>query len=202
MTQLSTKELIIVGVLAGLILAAIGVYWLEQKGDVDQLIIAASEVSSQTYIDVDLPSVIVPKVTVHIVGAIKAPGVYHMDEGARLYEAVEKAGGFADEAAKEVINLAQNLVDGERYYLPYQGEDPEINQDPLSIIYNTFGLLNLNLADQAALESLPGIGSVRAKAILDYRERQGGFQNIEDLKKVAGIGDSVFNQIRDLVFCK
>ena len=202
MPQLSNKELIVVGVLAGMLLAAIGVYWLEQKVNNDQMIIVASEVAYQAYMEVDLSPAIIPKVTVHIVGAIRAPGVYHMNEGARLYEAVEKAGGFVDEAAMEVVNLAQNLVDGEKYYLPYLGEDLAVNHNPLNAIYNVSGLLNLNLADQATLENLPGIGSVRAKAIIDYRERQGGFQSVEDLKKVSGIGNSVFNQIRDLVFCK
>lgn len=142
---------------------------------------------------------------VHVCGAVNAPGVYELKTDARIYEALEAAGGMTEDAAADWINQAEALSDGERIYVPTQEEAEESAQsvsgrwaDPNGNAGGSVSdKININTAAKEELMTLSGIGASKAESILKYRQEHGNFQNIEDLKKIEGIKDGVFNMIKD-----
>lgn len=144
------------------------------------------------------------KIIVHIEGEVVNPGVYRLDRDARVFDAVDIAGGLSKNADRKRINLAKKIVDEEYIYIAHKDEgDLEIDyRDNLftstSAIENT-NLININRANIIELKELPGIGDVLANRIIEYREEKGGFKSIEDLKNVSGIGDKKFEDIKDKV---
>lgn len=142
---------------------------------------------------------------VHVCGAVNAPGVYELKTDARIYEALEAAGGMTEDAAADWINQAEALSDGERIYVPMQEEAEESAQsvsgrwaDPNGNAGGSVSdKININTAAKEELMTLSGIGASKAESILKYRQEHGNFQNIEDLKKIEGIKDGVFNKIKD-----
>jgi len=143
------------------------------------------------------PEEIVKQVCVHVCGCVVSPGVYYLDDGARIHEAVEKAGGLTQNAASSVVNLAQIVEDGEQIYIP--SEDDVVS----GVVHTSYsaddGLVNINTATLDELKTLPGIGDIKAEAIISYRDETGGFASIEDVKNVAGIKDSSYDKIKDLI---
>lgn len=148
---------------------------------------------------------------VHVTGAVREPGVYSLAEGSRVNDAVEKAVPLQD-ADTNSLNLARRIVDGERIYVPREGEVPEAasgiiapelagtgNQAAPQGSGVAGGKININMASAGELESLPGIGPTLAQRIVDYRNTHGPFRSPEDLMNVSGIGTGRFDQIRDLV---
>nr|PZM96420.1 MAG: competence protein ComEA [Actinomycetota bacterium] len=142
----------------------------------------------------DAPSLGGPgdRVTVHVVGAVASPGLYELDPGARIADAVKAAGGAQDDADLAAVNLAREVVDGEQVVVPRVGEAPAAGAAGS-------GRVGLNGANAAELESLPGIGPVLAERIVQDRERNGPFRSVEDLTRVPGVGPAVLERIRDLV---
>ncbi len=134
------------------------------------------------------------QICVHVCGQVCQPGVVMLPEGSRAWEAVESAGGLRDDAQEEAVNLAAVLRDGERLYIPSEGETL-----PESTDGSNRGLVNLNTADAAGLQTLPGIGESRAADILSYRERNGGFQSPEEIMRVPGIKESTYEKIKDKI---
>lgn len=142
---------------------------------------------------------------VHVVGAVRASGVVELPPGARVRDAVAAAGGAADDADLERLNLAAPVTDGQRIAVPSLGDpapaagagDPSVSGT--SSDGAPAGPLNLNTATATDLETLPGIGPTLADAIVRAREKVGGFKSIDDLKQVRGIGEARFADIRDLV---
>lgn len=132
------------------------------------------------------------RVTVHVAGAVKRPGVYRLDAGSRVHEAIDAAGGPTAEADTDRVNLAAPLVDGAQVRLPEFGEIAADWSD-------TEGPVNINSADAATLEGLPGIGPSLARAIIDERERSGPFGGVDDLDRVSGLGPVRIDALRDLV---
>ena len=132
------------------------------------------------------------QISVHLVGAVNKPGVYHLPEGSRVYELLEMAGGFAENADRESLNQARPLFDGEQVYVIQQGSEKPV-QD------NSAGLININRATAKELTALPGIGEVRAAQIIEYRESHGFFKATEDLMDVSGIGQATFDAIAELI---
>ncbi len=131
---------------------------------------------------------------VHVLGAVERPGLYELADGARAVDAVAAAGGFTDVADQAGINLARFVTDGEQLRVPAVGETP-----PSAPGTTVGGLVNLNTADSATLETLPRVGPALAGRIIDWREANGGFGSIDDLKSVSGIGDKTFDGLKDLV---
>ena len=130
--------------------------------------------------------------TVFVCGAVKAPGVYELPAGSRVYEAIALAGGTTDEAAQTAVNQAELLCDGQMIEIPTREEQmakaaaEEARAD---------GLVNINSADLEELKTLPGIGDSKARSIIAYREENGAFENPEDIKNVDGIGEGVFAKL-------
>ena len=148
------------------------------------------------------------QVTVYISGAIKNEGVVTMSSEDRLSDAIKVMGGVTEGADMNMINLAEKLVDGKHYIVPKIGEkvpvDINANSTTNSIQQsdnkgetNTGSLVNINTATIEQLDTLPGVGEATANKILNYREENGGFKNIEDLKNVKGIGEKKFEDIKD-----
>jgi len=131
---------------------------------------------------------------VHIIGAVKKPGVYFLEEGSRLDEAVLLALPEED-ADLSKINLALLVEDESQIYVPKLGENTEKSTQLIHTEKKTNGLVNINKATKAELDSLPGIGPVLAERIIIYRENNGKFNEIEDVTKVSGIGKSLFGKI-------
>lgn len=136
------------------------------------------------------------QLTVHVAGAVNYPGVVRLQEGERVIDAIEEAGGPLPEADLDGLNLAQPIQDGQRIIVPRQGEAPAESKGG----GDTRGpKVNINLAGQRELEELPGIGPTLAQRIIAYREKKGGFKNIEELKQVGGIGEKKFEELRDYI---
>lgn len=138
-------------------------------------------------------------ICIHICGSVKAPGVYYLKEGARLHEAVDRAGGLTEDAAPEYVNLAGIITDGEQIYIPDKKETEDGSFRLQASGTTESGLVNLNTASEEDLMTLPGIGQTKAKAIIAYRESSGGFSNIEELMNVSGIAESSYEKIKDYI---
>ncbi len=128
---------------------------------------------------------------IHIVGAVSHPGVYGVETGSRLYEVVASAGGFTKKADQTSVNLARQVTDGEQIRVSTRGADSQNSA--------AGALLSLNGSSAATLETLPGVGPKLAARIVDYRKSNSGFKTVADLRKVGGIGDKLFAQLKDLV---
>lgn len=129
---------------------------------------------------------------VYVCGAVNSEGVYELPVGSRVYEAIEKAGGFREDAAKAEINQAEVLEDATRLYVPTISEAADMQSE-------SDGKVNINKASKEELMTLPGVGSSRADSIIQYREEQGAFQSIEDIMQISGIKEGLFEKIKDLI---
>ncbi len=137
---------------------------------------------------------------VHITGAVPRPGVYALPQGARVQDGISAAGGFLAEAEKTNINLAQALEDGEKIDIPFiEGASPVLVTPLPEVETITTELVNINTASIAELDTLPGIGPTTAQKIIDYREQNGPFVNIEDIVNVSGIGPASYERLKDLI---
>ncbi|WP_202080714.1 ComEA family DNA-binding protein [Caldalkalibacillus salinus] len=166
-------------------------------------------------------------VYVDVKGAIHNPGVYEMTEDERIIDAIDTAGGILEDGTTEIINLAQPLTDGMVIYVPFQEEleqeedqsqrthvshsphAPSNGDSGNSVHFPTSstsffpteepqsGKININTASTDELVQLTGVGPSRAEAIVDYREKNGGFAQKEDLKNVSGIGEKTFEKLED-----
>lgn len=135
-------------------------------------------------------------VTVHVAGAVVRPGVHRLPAGSRVVDAVEASGGLAPDADPDRINLAAELADGAQVYVPRVGEDPPTG---VGVDADDAGPIDLNTADAALLQTLPGVGPATAAAIIEHRERHGPFASVDDLLDVRGIGEAKLAALRDLV---
>lgn len=147
------------------------------------------------------------KIIIHITGQVVNEGIVELEEGARIIEAVEKAGGTTEEANLSKINLAYILEDGMKIYIPSKNDEED------EYIVNSAGInepqnkkeslkVNINTATSDELQRLPGIGESMASKIITYRKENGKFQKIEDLKNVSGIGDIKYNNIKKYIYVK
>lgn len=132
---------------------------------------------------------------VHVLGAVEKPGLYVLDLDARLVDALAAAGGTTEQADLAAVNLARVLSDGEQVVVPVIGAVSEPGVPDAAAPSDD--LIDLNTADQAALETLPRIGPALAERIISWREENGRFQSVEDLLAVPGIGEKLLEGIRD-----
>jgi competence protein ComEA len=139
------------------------------------------------------------KIVVHVVGAVRRPGLYRLAHSARIADAVRRAGGTTKRANLEAINLAAPLEDGLQVVVPRivpaSGAAGPAGEDPTA----TSGPVHLNTATLEQLDALPGVGPVTAQKILDWRQEHGAFTSVDDLDAIPGIGPARLDQLRDLV---
>lgn len=150
---------------------------------------------------------------VYICGQVKNPGVYSLESGKRVDDAINLAGGFTSEAAMESLNLARQIVDGEQIYVMSKGEaatsqttafwmanSSTVEGEDDSISSGAEGIkVNINTASREELMTLTGIGQAKADSIIAYRQENGPFQNIEEIKQIEGIKDGIFLKIKDQI---
>jgi competence protein ComEA len=142
------------------------------------------------------------RLRVHVSGAVSEPDVYELPEGSIVRDAIEAAGGAAEDADVDRINLALEVADQQQIYVPCVGEASPPAQPSTGGVAGGAGgagLININTASLQELDTLPGIGPVTAQRIADYREAHGPFERIEDIQNVSGIGPSRFEAIREQI---
>jgi competence protein ComEA len=181
--------------------------WLEQYRTVFLIgigiVIAAGVVTFAVRWQTPEPITIIPPpptgtpgpIRVYITGAVVNPDVYTFPATAILKDGLSAAGGTVQDADLSQTNLAKLLHDGEQIYIPHVGE-LGLAQGGAGI---PVGLININIATQAQLESLPGIGPSLAQKIIDYRDKHGPFPNIEALQNVSGIGPAKFDGLKEFI---
>lgn len=157
----------------------------------------------------DTPTQPETSIAVDIKGAVKKPGVYEVQTSDRVYDAIMAAGGYKDNADRNVINHAAHVKDEMVIYVPKKGEKLDnvpfassttTNEGATSSTQRTAeNTVNINTADEAGLQTINGIGPAKAKAIIQYRLENGPFQTVDDLKNVSGIGDKTLEQLRPFI---
>lgn len=135
---------------------------------------------------------------VDVAGAVRRPGVYRMQPGARVHEAIEAAGGPTTRADLSTLNRAAVLVDGQQVLVARAGDPGAAGEDEAAAA-EPVGTVSINVADVAALDTLPGIGPVTAERIVAERETGGPYRDVDDLDRVPGIGPATIESLRDAV---
>jgi len=187
---MNSKEKLIVIILGAVLIATLGVWWYQQDKPFNQ---------EETH-----------QIIVQIEGAVLSPGVYRVAEGTRLFELIELAGGTQQGAYLQNLNLAAPLYDGQKITINFRSQMEEKNPKtpflasttniPAASLKNLDGeLVNVNLATTTELEALPGIGSVIAQRIIEYRKQHGPFHSLNELAQVKGIGPKKLEKLKDLV---
>jgi competence protein ComEA len=143
-----------------------------------------------------------PRLVVDVVGAVRRPGLYRLRDGARVADAVDRAGGSTAKADLEGINLAAPIVDGQQVVVPRKvaaGARPTAGEGLSGAGASPTGPVSLSTATLEELDALPGVGPVTAQKILDYRTEHGAFRSVDELDAVSGIGPARLDSLRDLV---
>ena len=207
MFNLSNQEKITIILLLIVIIVGAGMVLYKNINNEDNFIINnASNISENNpAIQIEIPPVII-----HIAGAVNSPGVYQLKSTDRIVDAVKIAGGAAEEANLDSINLAALLKDGQKIIVPYKTYSEtgkEINTNTYnnaesmysSSSDSTSAKININTADANMLQTLSGIGPVLSERIIEYRNQNGFFGVIDDIVDVSGIGEKKFEGIRELI---
>jgi len=209
MFSLSNQEKIVIIVLLILIIVGVGIVLNKNVNREENFTInRASDISE------NIPAIEkeVPPLIIHITGAVKNPGVYQLKSTDRIVDAVKIARGETEEANLDLINLAALLKDGQKIIVPYKiynenGEEINKNIDNnAEVMYSSSsssdsmsGKININTANAIMLQALPGIGPVLSERIIEYRNQNGLFGVIDDIKDVSGIAEKKFEGIKDLI---
>jgi competence protein ComEA len=195
LATLSRAELIALVAVVGVTVAGAGFWYLrslpapvEVRSGPSEALVAAPTASAS-------PATVI---LVDVAGWVRRPGVYEFAEGARVIDAIDAAGGARPGAVLSSLNLAAPLVDGTQVLVPKESESAPTTETGTGTSGAT-GLVNVNSATNAELETLPGIGEVIAQAIVDHRTENGPFTSVEQLVDVSGIGDATLESIRELV---
>ncbi len=163
------------------------------------------------------------KIIIHVTGAVKNEGIVQIEEGGRIADAVDAANVFSEDADISQINLAYQLEDGQKIYIPSindekidgaekvlqkeyvtdeAGDDVILEDEISNVKIKKNEKININTADQSELIEIPGVGEATAQKIIEYRETNGKFKNIEDIKNVNGIGNSKFENMKEKICVK
>lgn len=150
-------------------------------------------ISESESMDSDISKEVSDTIFVYVCGAVKRPGVYELDNGSRVYEAINAAGGTLSIAKENSINQAELLTDGQKVYV---SDNTEINNETDN---EKGGQININTAGVTELMNITGIGQTKAESIVSYRESNGRFLKPEDITKVTGIGEATYIKIKDQI---
>lgn len=185
-----------------LVIAAVLFFWLNSGSDE----IKIDEGNSSAIEEDGVPQQEVNSTQSHLYvdigGEVMKPGVYEVSDGTRLFEVIDKAGGLTEDADIDGINRAETVQDGQKIMIGRHGENPDENRDSYSannVTDSGEGKVNINTADAAALQTIPGIGPSKADRIIEYRESEGKFNEIDDIKNISGIGNKTFESIKEYI---
>lgn len=189
--NLSKRELVLTGLVVVLLAVNAGlILSIDSAGKGD---VSVKELDSY-FVEEDH---VKARIAVHVTGEVKERGLIYINEGSRALDAIRAAGGALDTADLDRINLAKVMQDGEKLHVPAVGEVLDNNA---YLGYNEVNAkININTATVAQLDTLQGIGPVLAQRIVDFREKEGRFERIEDIMKVSGIGPKVYENIKDSI---
>jgi competence protein ComEA len=135
---------------------------------------------------------------IYVCGCVNTPGVFKCQEGSRVYELIEQAGGFSADADETGLNLVDVVKDGQKLYVPSK-EEKTVAAGGGTTTEQKKPLLNINKATKEQLMTLPGIGESKANDIISYRTTNGAFKSTEDIMNVAGIKDAAYTKIKDYI---
>lgn len=212
--NLTKKQKIVVIAIAGIVVIGI-MYFIYNKNQVKEDINIENEIlvnnviTNENNTNDDI-------VIIHITGSVKNPGIVKLKEGSRIEDAIESAGGLTENADITKVNLAYVVEDGTKIKIPSASEEDIGDEDIIdsksgdNIIIkentvssnNSTQTININKATEKEFETLPGIGPSLASKIIEYRNQNGKFESIEDIKNVNGIGDNKYEKIKDLITVK
>jgi competence protein ComEA len=178
--------------LGGACFIIVGLIYVTSRGTEAEII--RTEASYHSAEDSDATSA---SIFIHIVGAVNSPGIIELPVGSRVFDAIEQAGGATSDADLNRVNLAARLQDATQIFIPFEGE--EIPEAFAASEGSSGGLVNINTASLAELQTLPSIGPVLAQSIIDFRETRGGFSSADELIHVSGIGERTLERLRPLV---
>ncbi|MGF6375520.1 competence protein ComEA [Clostridiales Family XIII bacterium PM5-7] len=191
MKKLETKNVIkIAAVIVCIIVAFV---FFGEKGEKQEIVIDEQQSSEVSEME-DEPEL---KLFVDISGQVKNPGVYQVEEGTRLFQLIELAGGLNATADINGLNQAEIITDGQKIIIPKEGEVatlPSITDTGAGQ-----GLVNINQADSIALQEIPGVGPSTAEKIINYRNEHGRFKSIEEIKNVNGIGEKTYEKMKSKI---
>lgn len=195
MQNISTKMKIVIVAISIIIVATIGIYIFKQTQE--------NEINYyETEENLETKEKNINQITIHITGEVNNPGIVILDEGARIVDALEAAGGETQNADINKLNLAYVLDDGEKLYIPGKNEEEKEYITRGNGNQTETAKVNINTAQIEELSTLPGIGEATANKIIEYRKENGKFEKIEDIKNVSGIGDSKFQNIKEMLKVK
>ena len=231
MYEFNKKQKIVIGIIGAIIIMAF-LYYIYAKEDdsiisteenITENVVEKSEKSEKTTNEET------NKIVVHVSGAVNQEGIIELQENSRISDAINIAGGLKENADTKHINLAFKLEDGMKIYIPTIEETKEQNtqiqnqnriDETSKYVTSSSGVvqeeqtngqqseqkknekININTATQTELETLPGIGPATSLKIINYREENGKFETIEEIKEVSGIGDAKYENIKDLICVK
>ena len=203
----ASMQRLVLGVSAVIFISLIGaVVFVRSSASSTQSVLGSSPADNSQVEGASTTTTTGPSVVVDIGGAVRSPGVYRLAPGSRVVDALERAGGPAEDIDTSRLNLAAPLVDGERVWLPRKGESlegvaigPALQGAGSQRGLQTRAPLDLNSATADQLTELPGIGPATAKAIIDTRKAAGRFRSVDDLLTVKGIGPTKLDAIRSSV---
>lgn len=184
-----------------IIIAAVLFYGL--KGNNQSITIENGEGQQETSESAESEDADAGVIYIDIGGAVKKPGVYEMKPGDRVFQVIEKAGGLTRKADTAMINQAEEVKDGQKLTIPKRGDAgsdartaPESAASGGSSAGSAGGKININTADAGTLEQITGVGPVTAQKIIEYREANGSFGSIEEIRNVSGIGEKTFEKMK------
>ncbi len=191
--------LLILGIL--LVIVGIGMNFKDSFWEKAEVKLMTKNISPTSVVDVQVSN----KVMIDVGGEVVNPGVYELNSDNRVNDALVAAGGLAANADRDWVeknlNKAEKLIDGQKIFIPNQVESEKLKVESEEILGVSTNLDNkivrINTATVEQLDTLSGIGPALAARIIDYRESNGGFKNVEELKLVSGIGDKLFEKIKD-----
>ena len=197
MENLTVKQKIFLGILGGIVIIILIMYVFNKENSTNYIehdkidnLQLSDEIKNET-----------TNIIVHIAGEVEKEGVIELRANARLYEAIDAAGGITNAADLSQINLANILKDGQKVYIPSIEDIKQgyIQENIGQNIFKEVGKIDINTATQTELETLSGIGASTALKIINYRNENGKFSDIEEIKNVPGIGDSKYESIKDSI---
>ncbi len=201
MEFLNTKQKIIIVIICSTIIILIGIYIIQKSNNKYSYIIEESE--ENTFAEMEkIDEKEAETIMLHIAGEVEEEGVITVESGARVIDAIEEAGGLTENADISNVNLAYELQDGQKIYIPKLGEEANNIIENNTTVYGKTELVNINTATQTELETVTGIGPSTALKIIKYREENGRFNSIDEIKNVSGIGEAKYESIKEQICVK
>jgi len=207
MDILNKKQKVIIIAIAMFMLLFIGFYIINKANNSEYIKLETEE--NEIVENTILNEEIIEEIVVHVTGAVKNQGIIQINEGARIADVIDEAGGTTNEADLSKINLAYEVEDGQKIYVPNINDEinvenvtQEAGENVLENNNNKSTKININTASQTELETLNGVGPSTALKIINYREEKGNFKKIEDIKNVPGIGEAKFESLKDSICIK